>query len=82
MAKSTMAVNSANIVTVIDGTANAAADVNTSITEIVTKFNAMLETSAGHNHDGTNSPLVAGTDWTPEDLLIGSWIGMFGGGRY
>lgn len=55
MAASSMAINSANIVTVVNGTSNAAADVNTTVTEITTKFNDMLETATGHSHDGTDS---------------------------
>jgi hypothetical protein len=79
MAASTMKIDSANIVTVVNGTANAAADVNTSVSEIVTKFNAALETSTGHNHDGTNSRTISmgvagltSLEWTVAQIM-GGW---------
>lgn len=58
MGASNMILTAANIKTLVDDTANAVADVNTTITEIATKFDAMLETSTGHSHDGTNSASV------------------------
>lgn len=77
MAASTMAVNSANIVTVVNGTANAASDVNTSVSEIVTKFNAMLETATGHSHDGTNSRSISAgvAGLTEQELSVSRIMG-------
>lgn len=82
MAASSQAIDTDVIVTCVAGTANLASDVNTSVSEIVTKFNAMLETVTGHSHDGTDSAPVVTTGFSSEDLLIGSFIGLFGGGRY
>lgn len=77
MAASSMAINPANIVTVVNGTANAAADINTTVTELVTKFDAMLETATGHSHDGTNSRSVSSAvaGLTIEELSVARIMG-------
>ena len=59
MAESSMALDADNIKTLADDTANAVADVNTTVTEISTSFDAMLETTTGHDHDGSNSKSVS-----------------------
>ncbi|KKM77876.1 hypothetical protein LCGC14_1365650 [marine sediment metagenome] len=59
MSVSTMALTAANIKTFTDDTANAVADLNTTVSEIQSKFNAMLETSTGHNHADGNSRSVS-----------------------
>ncbi len=78
MAASSMALTAANIKTLADDTENAVADVNTTITEISTKFDAMLETATGHNHDGTNSKSVTLgiNDMTLEEYVLVQLMGM------
>jgi hypothetical protein len=70
MAESSLAIDSGDIVTLVNGTANTAVDVNTNVSAIVTAFNAALETATGHSHDGTDSKalsaVVAG--WTMEEF--------------
>ena len=79
MAESSMALTAANIKTLVDDTANAVADLNTTVTEISTKFDAMLETSTGHNHDGTNSKSVSAgiASLTTLELVVGQIMGGF-----
>ena len=74
-----MALTAAKIKTLSDDTENASADVNTTITEISTKFDAMLETSSGHNHDGTNSKSVSAgiASLTTLELVVGQRMGGF-----
>ena len=60
MATSTMAIDIAGkITTFTNQTDNTPTTVNSTISEIVTKFNAMLETTSGHSHDGTDSRSLA-----------------------
>lgn len=59
MATSSMAVDTETIVTLADDDQNAVANLNTNFDEIVTKFNAMLETSTGHSHDDVDSPSIS-----------------------
>ena len=59
MATSSLAINTGNITTFADDTQNTIDDLNTTVTEIVTKFNGSLETTSGHSHDGTDSPTIS-----------------------
>lgn len=59
MAASSMAIGSGSLVTAVNGTANAASDLNTNISAVVAAFNASLETATGHNHDGTNARSIS-----------------------
>lgn len=79
MADSTMAIDTGDIVTFAKETVNKPSEVNSTITEIVTKFNAMLETVTGHHHDGTNSRLVYGGigALTIEEMVIAIRMGTF-----
>lgn len=79
MAKSNMALDSANIITLTDDTVNAVADVNTTITELSSQFDVILETSTGHDHDGSNSKSVsAGIGaLTSLMLVVGQIMGGF-----
>ena len=79
MADSTFALDPANIKTLTDDTANAVADVNTTITEISTQFDAMLETDSGHSHDGSDSRAISagiGALSTLE-VIVGQIMGGF-----
>ena len=42
----------------------------------------MLETATGHDHDSTNSKLLATgvTGWVSDDILLGVYSGIFGRG--
>lgn len=79
MAESTMALTAANIKTLIDDTQNAVADLNTTITELSTKFDAMLETSSGHDHDGSNSKSTSSGigNITNLELVVGQIMGGY-----
>ncbi len=61
MAASSLALSSSSLVTHVNATANSATDVNTNITALTNAFNASLETSTGHYHDGTDSRLMYGS---------------------
>jgi len=78
MGASSMILTAANIKTLVDDTALAVVDLNTTITEISTKFNAMLETSTGHTHDGTDSASVSMTinDMTLEEYALVQCMGL------
>ena len=78
MAKSTFALDSNKIITLTDDTQNAVADINTTIGEIQTKFDAMLETSTGHSHSGTDSPSISLSinDMTLEEYVLVQLMGM------
>ncbi len=71
MATSSMAVDTGVIVEFADLVANDPDDLDTNFDEYTTKFNAMLETTSGHNHNATNSRLaiVGGTSVTSADLM-------------
>ena len=77
MADSTMKINRNNITTFANSTANNATDLNNTITEIIDKFDAMLETSTGHDHDGVDSPLVFGgvTNMNAEEFAVACIMG-------
>ena len=61
MAKSSQAIDTSLIVTLENLSVNTVADLNSMYSEIITKFNAMLETVTGHNHDTvTSAPVVMG----------------------
>ncbi len=79
MADSTFALDPANIKTLADDTANAVADVNTTITEISTQFDAMLETSSGHTHDGVDSPSISAGigSLTMREVLVAQIMGGY-----
>ena len=79
MGVSTMALTAANIKTFTSATENAVADLNTTVTELQTKFNAMFETSTGHSHDGVDSKSVsAGIGaLTSLELVVGQIMGGF-----
>lgn len=70
MAASSLAIDTDEIVTIECLTTNSASDLNTTHNEIVTKFNAMAETSTGHHHDGTDSRLLSGSSFSSADLLM------------
>ena len=59
MADSTLIIKTDNITTFADDTQNAVADLNTTISEIVTATNKFMNTSTGHTHDGTNSASIS-----------------------
>ena len=79
MALSNMAIDTGVIVTLADDDQNAVADLNTNFGEIVTKFNAMLDTETGHDQDGSNSKSVsAGIGaLTSLELVVGQIMGGF-----
>lgn len=58
MADSSMAIDSTKITNFANGDALTETDLDTTVGEIVEKFDAMLETSTGHDHDGTNSKAI------------------------
>lgn len=82
MAESTFAIDIPN--TLATATTNDPTDVNENFTEVQTQFNASMETSTGHYHDGTDSRIVYGglTGWTMEDVMFMTILGAFrnGGG--
>ncbi len=82
MAQSSMAINTDNITTFANDTINTATDVNSTVNEIVTKFNRMLETTTGHFHDGTDAKIVYGgvAGFTAEDIVLGTVMGIFDSG--
>ena len=53
---SNLTIDTGVIITFTDDTENSVADVNTTITEIVTKTNTFME---DHDHDGTNSSSIS-----------------------
>jgi len=59
MGASSMIITAANITNFEGNTANASSELNTTITEITTTIDALLETATGHDHDGTNSKIVS-----------------------
>lgn len=59
MADSTMKIDSGNITTFADEVAVDPDLVDDTISEIVTQFDTMLETTSGHDHDGSNSKSVS-----------------------
>ena len=80
MAESSMAIDTDEIVDFSTKDANDPDDLDYTVGEIVTKFNAMLETSTGHDHDGSNSPALASgiTGWSYEDITLALLAGAFG----
>ena len=54
-----MIIDADNITDFVTGDALTASDLDTTIGEIVEKFDAMLETATGHSHDGTDSRALA-----------------------
>ena len=79
MSESSMAIDTDVIVTFSDDDQNSVADTNTTISEIVTKFNAMLETATGHSHDGTDSPSISAGigGLTMLELTVGRIMGGY-----
>ena len=67
------------IITIEDDTENAAADVNTSNTEIVTKYNLSMDNATGHDHDGSNSKSVSAGigGLTMLEVLVGQIMGGY-----
>ena len=59
MADSSMAIDSTKITDFANGTALTETDLDTTIGEIVSAFDAMLETATGHSHDGTDSRSIS-----------------------
>jgi len=55
---------------------NKPSEVNTNFTELVSGINAIVETATGHSHDGTDSKLLSGADFTLADIMMM----MVGGG--
>lgn len=55
MAKSTLAIDTNLIHDFENDTANSASDLDSTFSEIVAKFNTMLDTLTGHRHDGLDS---------------------------
>jgi hypothetical protein len=53
LAASTMILT--GLTAIANGEVNTAVTVDTNFDTVKTKFDAMLETATGHNHDGTNS---------------------------
>lgn len=83
MAQSTMAVDVTKTVPLVKDTINSVDVLNTTVVEIVTKFNAMLETATGHDHDGTNSRLAnSAGGLSTEDMLLAAGMGFFDGGGF
>lgn len=80
MADSSMAIDTGEIVDFSTKDANDPDELDNTISEIVTKFNAMLDTSTGHNHDSINSPALASgiTGWSYESLTLALLAGAFG----
>lgn len=72
MGLSSQAINTATITTntnsMVTGLANAPANVVACINEIVTKFNATLETVTGHAHDGTTSAKLVGGRYSMDEF--------------
>ena len=79
MADSSLAIDSDDIVTLMNGTANTAVDVNTNVNTIVAAFNASLETETGHYHDGTDSRSVGSgfAGLTVTEFAIATLMGVF-----
>jgi len=76
MATSSMAIDTDNITDFEDGTVNQSATIDSTFSEVVTKFNASLETSTGHSHDGTDSRKT-GNGYSPAEMLRGSIMGLW-----
>ena len=70
MAASSMIIDTGDITDFENNTNLSEDDLDDTFSEIVTKFNAMLETATGHSHDGTNS---RGISSTVAGLTIGEY---------
>ena len=72
MADSTLIIKTGNITTFADNTQNAVADLNTTISEIVTATNKFMNTTLGHTHDGTDSASLSSgvSDMTLEEFAV------------
>ena len=75
----TFDIDTTEIVDFEDGTANSPDDVDASLEEIVTQYNASMNKTTGHYHDGTNSRLVYGgiTGFTTEEMFLLMLCGAF-----
>lgn len=82
MAASSLAIDTSKITTFANDDMNSVTNLNTTISEIVTKFNALIETATGHYHDGTDSRLIYGgiTGMTQDDYAM-YLLARAGGGR-
>lgn len=78
MADSSLAMDTADFTTLANQTANDPAEVDDNFTQVITDFNAALETSTGHYHDGTDSRLMYGgvTGWTQETIFLAYYAGL------
>jgi hypothetical protein len=77
MAESSMSIDNNKITTFTNQTANSPTDLDNTITEIVDKFNAMLETATGHSHDGTDSRSISSSvsGLTMEEFAVAQIMG-------
>lgn len=62
-----------------DSTANAPDNLNNAISEIVSKFNAMIDETSGHYHDGADSRKIFGDlgNYTISEFAKAQIMGMF-----
>ena len=84
MAVSSMALDSSKFIDLESGEKNDPDQVDTMITELRTKFNAMLETVTGHYHTGTDSKIITSgiTGFTLEDIAVCQILGLFHRGGF
>jgi len=78
MADSSMIIDRTEVPTFADDTIYSISDLNDAFTELMDKFDAMLETAAGHSHDGTDSRAVSSTvaGLSLEDYAIAQIMGF------
>lgn len=84
MGVSTLAIDTSKIIDLESGKKNDPDQVDAMITEIVTKFNAAIETVTGHDHDGTDSKILSGgvVGFTFEDFAIIQLLRIFKRGGF
>ncbi len=84
MAVSSLAIDTTKIIDLESNKKNNPDQIDTMITEIVTKFNAALETVSGHYHTGTDSRLITSgmTGFTLEEIAICQIMGVFKRGGF
>ncbi len=82
MADSNLAVDPADITDLQTATANDQDVVDANFAVFLAAFNASLETSTGHRHDGSDSRLLTGgaTGWTQDDVMLAIYSGIIGKG--
>ena len=76
MAESSLAMDSGDFTTLADQIKNDAEEVDDNFSQVISDFNASLETATGHSHDGTDSRKLAG-GLSPLELVRAQIMGSF-----